>query len=57
MSPVARWTVRFLCVVLLAVEIAAAATGHRELMYMAVLALAAVVAVVWGLTPDEGSDR
>lgn len=57
MSPVARWTMRLLCVVLLAVEIAAAATGHRELMYVAVLALAAVVAVVWALTPDEGGER
>lgn len=57
MSPAARWTIRALCVALLAVEIAAAATGHRELMYAAVLALAAVAAVVWALTPDEGSER
>ncbi|MBQ0891312.1 hypothetical protein KBZ94_41515 [Streptomyces sp. RM72] len=48
-----RWTIRLLCVVLVAVEIAAAATGHRELMYAAVLAMAAVTAVVWAVPSKD----
>lgn len=52
-----RWTIRLLAVAILAVEIAAAAAGHQELMYAAVLAMVALLAVVWALTPKQGDDQ
>ncbi|WP_371558713.1 hypothetical protein OG416_38970 [Streptomyces longwoodensis] len=54
MSRVTRWSIRSLAVALLAVETTAALTGQRELMYVAFLALAAVVAVVFAITTGDG---
>lgn len=53
MSPVSRWTIRLLAVALLAVEIFAAATGQREVMYAAVLVIAALTAVVWAMPSKD----